>query len=40
VLRCARANDCPWGSLTCIVAKKLGHIELLNWAIANGCPQQ
>jgi len=22
VLRCARANDCPWGSLTCIVAKK------------------
>ena len=38
VLKWARANDCPWGALTCAWAAKCGHLEVLQWARENGCP--
>jgi hypothetical protein len=39
VLQWLRATGCPWDSRVRSHAKGFGHIELLNWAIANGCPQ-
>ena len=35
----ARANGCPWDGYTLIYARRGGHLELLNWAIASGCPE-
>jgi hypothetical protein len=38
VLQWLRANGCEWDGETCENAKKGGHLEVLQWAIANGCP--
>jgi hypothetical protein len=35
----ARANGCPWDGYTLIYARRGSHLELLNWAIASGCPE-
>ena len=35
----ARANGCPWDGYTLIYVRRGGHLELLNWAIASGCPE-
>jgi len=39
VLQWARATGCPWDNQTLLWAKDKGHSELVNWAIANGCPE-
>jgi hypothetical protein len=39
VLQWLRANGCPWNRQTLIEAKLSRHLELFNWAIANGCPR-
>jgi hypothetical protein len=36
VLQWARANGYPWDQRTLRNARIGGHLELLNWAIANG----
>ena len=28
----------PWDKITCMFAAKEGHLEVLQWARANGCP--
>lgn len=33
-----KENGCPWNELTCIFAARYGHLEVLKWAIENGCP--
>ena len=38
VMQWARANGCPWDSLTCAYAAEGGYLEVLQWARANGCP--
>ena len=32
-------NGCPWDEETCSFADEDGHLEVLQWALANGCPQ-
>jgi len=39
VLQWLRANGCPWDKYTVICARDRDHVELVNWAIANGCPE-
>ena len=34
-----RKNDTPWDALTCTAAAKGGHLNVLLWARANGCPR-
>jgi hypothetical protein len=34
-----RENGCPWDGFTRLFAEEQGHIEILNWAIENGCPE-
>jgi hypothetical protein len=34
------ANGCPWDKDTLIYARDSGHLEVVNWAIANGCPEE
>lgn len=31
-------NDSPWNETTCAAAAGGGHLEVLQWACANGCP--
>ena len=38
MLQWARANGCQWGTVTCAMAAKSGHVEVLQWSRANGCP--
>jgi len=38
VLQWAREHDCPWDSLTCLLAADGGHLAVLQWARAHGCP--
>ena len=38
VLRWARENGCVWGTFTCLMAARGGHLEVLRWARENGCP--
>jgi hypothetical protein len=38
LMQWARANGCPWNSLTCAYAARGGQLEVLQWARANGCP--
>ena len=33
----ARVNGCPWEMLTCAIAAKGGHLEVLEWAREHGC---
>ena len=37
-LQLLRAKECPWDWMTCAMAAMGGHLTLLQWAIANGCP--
>jgi hypothetical protein len=32
-----RENETPWSEITCWAAAKGGHLEVLQWARANGC---
>jgi hypothetical protein len=34
-----RANGCPWDAQTLTWARDRGQLVLVNWAIANGCPE-
>ena len=34
-----RANGWPWNNLTCSNAAQRGHLEVLQGAHANGCPE-
>ncbi len=40
VLRYLRSLDppCPWSFQVCTIAVKQGNMEMLQWAISNGCP--
>jgi len=38
VLKYLHANGCPWGNFVCEEAVMNGHLDLLKWAIDNGCP--
>ncbi|AJF97388.1 ankyrin repeat protein [Pandoravirus inopinatum] len=38
VLKWARANGRPWGTLTTGFAARYGHFDMLRWLHANGCP--
>jgi hypothetical protein len=38
VLQWLRANDAPWDEWTCSSAALGGHLEVLQWLCANGCP--
>jgi len=40
VLRWAREHDCPWDDGTCEFAAEGGHLEVLQWARANGRAMQ
>ena len=31
-------NGCPWDKVVCTDAVLFGHYDVLQWAIANGCP--
>ena len=33
-----RESGCPWDELTTHWAAREGHLNLLQWAIAHGCP--
>ena len=33
-----RANGCQWNTNTCHYAVDKGHMEVLRWVRANGCP--
>jgi hypothetical protein len=35
-----RANACPWDKRSLRIARAWGHLELENWAVANGCPEE
>ena len=37
MLQWARENGCPWDESTCWGAAENGHLEVLEWAKANGC---
>jgi hypothetical protein len=37
-LRSARKRLCPWDMLTTTLAARGGHLEVLKWALAHGCP--
>lgn len=36
----ARAHGCPWASLTVAKAAGAGHLDVVHWLQANGCPLQ
>ena len=36
MLQWAHENGCPWDEMTCAVAAKGGHLEVLQWEHANG----
>ena len=38
MLQWAREHDCPWDILTCTLAARYGHLEVLQWAREHGCP--
>ena len=38
MLKYLRQNNCPWDYWTTRYAAYYGHMEVLQWAIANGCP--
>ena len=38
VLKCLRAEGCPWDELACAEAAGGGHLEVLKWLRAEGCP--
>jgi hypothetical protein len=35
----AKANGCLWNSDTCERGAEGGHLEVVKWAIENGCPE-
>ena len=35
----AREKGCEWDEETCEYAAEGGHLEVLRWARANGCPE-
>lgn len=37
MLQWARANRCPWNEVTCEAAAQNGRVEVLQWALKNGC---
>ena len=37
-LKWVREKGCPWNVQTCIRARTEGHMEVLEWAKRNGCP--
>lgn len=39
-LQWLRQNGCPWGRAVVETARRFGHNELAEWAIANGCPEE
>jgi hypothetical protein len=38
VLQWARANGCPWDERTLALASEKLHLEVVEWAVANGAP--
>ena len=38
MLQWAREKGCEWDEETCEYAAEGGHLEVLRWARANGCP--
>jgi hypothetical protein len=38
-LKMAREYNCPWDYHTILDARKNGHMEVVQWALDNGCPQ-
>jgi hypothetical protein len=38
VLKWAREHDCPWSWTTLSNARDNGHMEVVQWALENGCP--
>ena len=38
MLKRVQHHGCPWDSSTTKYARKRGHNEVYEWAVANGCP--
>jgi hypothetical protein len=39
-LQWLRENNCAWDVRVITAARDGGHLDLIDWAIANGCPEQ
>lgn len=39
-LQSLRQNNCPWDARVVARARFRRHLEVLEWAIENGCPQE
>jgi len=35
----AQDPPCPWSAVTCAYAAEAGHLQVLQWARENGCPE-
>ena len=40
ILKWLRSEGCPWNKWACFKAALNGHLDVLQWAIDNGCPYQ